>query len=310
MRKSNGYWTLERCKEYALKYNTRKEFEKNSRSAYTIALKNKWMDIVCSHMNSQIAPRGYWNKETCDEFAKKCSSRTEFSKKFHKAYDAALRNHWLDDICTHMKEIIKSAGYWTDENLQLEAYKFKSKKDFKKYASGAYSIATKKGILDKLCSHMDCYGNRHNRLIYVYEFPDNHVYIGLTYYPRKRDIAHRTEGPVFNHSIKTEFNVPEQTLISSFMPAEDAAVLEHKTKEHYKKSGWIVLNIAKPGALGGNVHIWTKERCAEVAKKCYSRSEFKENFPSAYQSARKNRWLEQICLHMPYKINYRPKINP
>jgi len=43
-------WTFELCKEEALKYNTRYEFQQKNGSAYKSALKNDWLDIICQHI--------------------------------------------------------------------------------------------------------------------------------------------------------------------------------------------------------------------------------------------------------------------
>ena len=48
--KHKGYWNKDRCHEESLKYKTRKEFSKISRSAYISAYRNKWLDDICSHM--------------------------------------------------------------------------------------------------------------------------------------------------------------------------------------------------------------------------------------------------------------------
>ena len=37
-------WTYEKCKDEALKYNSRSEFKKNASRAYVISRKNKWLD--------------------------------------------------------------------------------------------------------------------------------------------------------------------------------------------------------------------------------------------------------------------------
>lgn len=42
--KKNGYWTKEKCREAALKCNTRMEFRKKYISAYNSARKNNWLD--------------------------------------------------------------------------------------------------------------------------------------------------------------------------------------------------------------------------------------------------------------------------
>jgi hypothetical protein len=43
---------------------------------------------------------------------------------------------------------------------------------------------------------------------------------------------------------------------------------------------------------------WTKEKCIEEALKYNKRSHFWKNNLSAYYSARKNNWLDEICSHM------------
>lgn len=50
-RKVRGYWTIDKVREEALKFNKRSDFQKCSLSAYSIAHKNGWLDDVCSHMN-------------------------------------------------------------------------------------------------------------------------------------------------------------------------------------------------------------------------------------------------------------------
>ncbi len=59
-RKSNGYWTKERCAEEALKYKTKTEFRKGSPGAESASIKNGWVDAVCGHMLSPQYPKGHW----------------------------------------------------------------------------------------------------------------------------------------------------------------------------------------------------------------------------------------------------------
>ena len=44
--------------------------------------------------------------------------------------------------------------------------------------------------------------------------------------------------------------------------------------------------------------IWTLERCAETARQCQKRAEFKKRFHYPYEKARQNGWLEACCAHM------------
>ena len=101
-RKPKGYWTLDKVKEEALKFNSRKEFERES-SAYQIAYRNGWLDEVCSHMRVDRKPKGYWTLNKVKEEALKFNSRNDFKKNSSSAYYLALSNKCMDDICNHMK---------------------------------------------------------------------------------------------------------------------------------------------------------------------------------------------------------------
>jgi predicted GIY-YIG superfamily endonuclease len=100
MKKPNNYWTLEKCQEVALKYNSRSEFRNNDASAYRTAISHGWLNEICSHMKYI---NKYWNYEKCKEEALKYTSRSEFQKKSKGGvYAHASKNKFLDDICSHM----------------------------------------------------------------------------------------------------------------------------------------------------------------------------------------------------------------
>ena len=87
----------------ALKYKTKTEFSKGCSSALSAARRNGWVDEICSHMDETRKPAGYWTLERCRKEALKYKTKTEFSKGCVSAYQAALRNGWLDEVCAHMK---------------------------------------------------------------------------------------------------------------------------------------------------------------------------------------------------------------
>jgi hypothetical protein len=43
-------WTKEKCKNEALKYNSRSDFQKHSSPSYLTSMRNGWLDEICSHM--------------------------------------------------------------------------------------------------------------------------------------------------------------------------------------------------------------------------------------------------------------------
>ena len=90
----NKKWNEETCREESKKYRNRKAFADGCNRAYTIALKNGWLDDY-TWLEQSRKPRGYWTEERCYEEAMKYISRTDFSTGSRGAYNVARRNGWL-----------------------------------------------------------------------------------------------------------------------------------------------------------------------------------------------------------------------
>jgi len=105
--------------------------------------------------DSKIKPRGFWTKENCQKESLKYKTRFEFLKGSRGAYESSRRNGWLDDICSHMIEILKPRGYWTKENCQKESLKYKTRLEFQKGSRGAYQSSLRNGWLDDVCNDME-----------------------------------------------------------------------------------------------------------------------------------------------------------
>ena len=138
-----------------------------------------------------------------------------------------------------------------------------------------------------------------NRCIYVYEFSDNHVYIGLTYDLDNRHYRHMkdTSSSVFEHFTKTNiFTLPVR--LTDYLPVDKASILEGEYINKYRENGWIILNKCKSGGIAGNKIKWSKEKCQEEALKYNSKNEFMKNSNRAYIKSRISKWLPEICSHM------------
>ena len=105
--------------------------------------------------DSKIKPRGFWTKENCQKESLKYKTRFEFLKGSKGAYESSRRNGWLDDICSHMIEILKPRGFWTKENCQKESLKYKTRLEFQKGSRGAYQSSLRNGWLDDVCNDME-----------------------------------------------------------------------------------------------------------------------------------------------------------
>lgn len=192
----------------------------------------------------------------------------------------------------------KSRGYWTNETCKEEALKYIKRSDFKAGSGGAYNFAKDNGFLKEICSHMKEIGNRFKRLVYVYEFNDNSVYIGLTGNIGERDNKHKRDpdSAVFQHIKKTGLT-PTLTY-SNYTDAYKAQQLEIDTVLKYRSNGYNILNKAEPGALGGENIKWTFENCKQEALKYNTKRDFVKGNNSAYNAARRYKFLDIICAHM------------
>jgi len=101
-RKPKGFWTKENCANEALKHKKIGDLKRNEAQAYRIIVKNNWYEELCSHMDLKRNPVGYWNYETCEKAALKYKTKTDFVKNDQVAYETAIKNKWIDDICSHM----------------------------------------------------------------------------------------------------------------------------------------------------------------------------------------------------------------
>ena len=283
-----GYFTFERCKAIAKKFKTRSKFKEKEPSAYTRALKNKWLDKICSHMTS----RNKWTKESLRAKAKKCKTRSEFKKKEYSGYNTAVKKNWLNEICSHMTVQIK----WTFELCKEAAEKCSTRTEFSKKYGGAYSKAKINNWLDKIYSHMKIKGNRFERAIYeIFDESRNMSYIGLSYNPERRYRAHKRE----QKGCKKLLQGPHQfRILTAFILAEEARIEEKKFIEKRKKEGWKVLNRAKGGSLGGSIRKWPRELVEKEAEKYSSKMDFLEGSNGAYHRALADGYLEDICNHM------------
>lgn len=289
-------WTLKACSKEAKKFKKRIDWSKKSASSYYAARRNGWLDLCCKHMKTIV---NKWNVSTCIKDAKRFDSRSEWQDNSGGAYSAALRNNWLDQCCGHMTRPINVK--WTYESCKKEAKKYKTRTEWQKKSSFSYRLSSRNKWTEEFCSHMKIMRTSSLRSIYVFkDSVENYVYIGLTNSIKTRYSQHLSKRGInsnrFRKSLKNKrlkFKIVKRDLAE-----KEAQELERSLVINYKKRGWTVLNQAKAGALGGGVLKWTLKACIKDAKKYKTKSQWENNSPSAYGSARSNLWLTQCCGHM------------
>jgi predicted GIY-YIG superfamily endonuclease len=195
----------------------------------------------------------------------------------------------------------KPDGYWNiKENCFKEALKYESRKEFRVKSIGACVGSIRNGWYNEITSHMVKLGSKFERVIYSFEFPDNSVYIGLTFNPNERYKKHMKEGSVYKHIVSTNLN-PIFKILTDYLNADEASEKEGYILDEYKNNGWKILNKNKTGGLGGNELIWNREKCIEESKKYSSRSEFQKKSSGAYDAAYRNGWIDEIYTFLKSK---------
>lgn len=110
------YWTDEMLAAEALKYETRKDFERGSYGAYQASQRRGRLNIHCSHMTPIFI---FWADEMLIEEAQKYQTRAEFEQGSYGAYQSINRrirlgkNSGLGSCFDHMV----NGDFTSDENM-------------------------------------------------------------------------------------------------------------------------------------------------------------------------------------------------
>ena len=136
-RKPKTEWNKETCYQEALKYKTRTEFARGSKTAYNYARINDW---VKDYTWFEVI-HNKWTYDECYKEALKYQYKSDFKKENASAYNISLKKKWMKDY--HWLKRCMPICKWTYEKCYEEALKYKNSRDFKKECSVAYVVAQK-----------------------------------------------------------------------------------------------------------------------------------------------------------------------
>lgn len=143
-------WSIQMLRTEARKYTTRGEFQKESKRAYSSALRKGVLDDICSHMVSGLGSNRKWNKESLLEIAMTYDTLAEFREREHSAYQACHRLNLTGYVMGHLS----SRTRWDVDKVKIEALKYTSRSDFQRSSIGAWDASKRLGIREEVCSHM------------------------------------------------------------------------------------------------------------------------------------------------------------
>lgn len=187
---------------------------------------------------------------------------------------------------------------WNIEKCISEAKKYTSISDIRILNPSLYAAINKRKLQSEIYKFLPRTGTTKKRCIYVYEFKNKYVYVGLTYniIIRHRQHLSKTDSSVYQHYIKTK-ETPKYKILTKYIDIDKARELEKFYLDEYKKNDWNILNKIKAGSTGGNTIIWTKEACKLVVEKYCTKKDLRKNESSCYVTMKNNKWLDELCVN-------------
>ena len=218
-------------------------------------------------------PIGYWNnKEHCEEVAKTCRNRGEFSKKYVTAYQYSKQNGWIKDFDQYFS--LEKQFYGYDEKIHyVYSYEILEK--------NAVYVGRTMDLKRRHASHKrgDNYCGKRHRVDTIWKFCN-----------------------------ENGIDMPEPKILESGLTATESRRGEDKWVKKYQDDGWNVLNRAATGegtgSLGSTSRKWTYDTCRDAAAHCISKIDFKKKFSTAYRVSVQSGWINDFFTSLTRESGY------
>lgn len=258
-------------------------------------------------------PAGYWTRERVAAEVSKYKTRTALCNGAKGAYNAAIKNGWLDDLLPSSAQRVRR-GHWTKERVKAEAAKHESRDAFKRNAGGAYEAAHKNGWLD------DCFPPLKQ------ELPGYWTKERIAAEAQKYDTRlqfQKQSGSAYHAAWKmgvVDDVCAHMEVIRERRTKDDihAEALKYPTRIEFFNANKKAYDAAQRMGILEDVcsHMdrvhesWTEEKIRERALLYKHRSDFYYYDSSAHQTANRLGILEDVCSHMTPKTHRFQKDKP
>jgi hypothetical protein len=154
-------FTREGLMASAAQYASRADWRNADPKEYECALRRGLLDLLGEDTGqSSRRPKGYWTLERCKASAAEFQSRFRWERNTPSAYNAALKNGWLEECCAHMTDQRGRKRKWTPDTIAASAQRFRRKSDWLNAEESAYKAAKELGIFDEVTAHMPRYSRK------------------------------------------------------------------------------------------------------------------------------------------------------
>ncbi len=296
----NKYMTNQELLDIASEYDRPTHIIKKNITLYNLLQKRGLLNDVKYKVGKAIT---YTDEEVLNE-GSKYDSPTDFEKGNPKMYSVSVKRK-LNKVINYKKGY--KMIYYTDEDIINGGLKYDNPVDYFKNEQNLYCAGQRRGLLRQIKYKVGYIGNRIKRLVYVYEFSDNSVYVGLTYNEKKREIEHSVMGktPVSKHIRKTGLTPIKKIISDGYIDSHVAQEIEKDLIMEYQLNGWNILNRNGGGTLGGNTIKWTEEVIREKIKECEYIEDIIKKFGDSFKTAAKRVGIyDEITKDLPNRVNY------
>jgi predicted GIY-YIG superfamily endonuclease len=305
-------YTFEQLKIEASKYKTPNEFRKNSPLMCNASHKRKiYQDISKHFIKRKTKPTNFYTKEVIRNEALKYINSKDWANNSNGSYQAALRLKLLKDktITGHFIPLSKSHKKYSDEDIKVEALKYKTKKDWIQNSNWSYQAALYRKIVGEVSKHMVATGNRYKRCLYSISIPEyNIVYIGLTLNFNQRIKQHLSSKRfknLINKYGRYSLTIKQET---DYTDVQTAINLERAIIKEFTRQGKVLLNETSGGEAGsGALKKWNKEKIYETTKKYIHYKDWYTNERNAYRAAFSLGIIKEVSKYLKRPI-YKPKV--
>lgn len=277
----------------------------------------EFLQIPYMHLRGNGCPK--CNKKTTEDFIQKakkihgdkydysksmyvnCKTKICITCPIHGDFYQTPYNHLNGVGCIECYK--ESQIPFTYEECYEKAKQYKFLLDFKIENEKMYNYALSKNWVDDYTwinkmSYEDFKNKK--RIIYVYEFPNNIAYIGLTNWPERRDNQHRSKNiksksSVRDYSILNNIEIPEMKILEDNLTIVESQRAEQKWMDLYIQKGWTLINKVKAGSIGAQPSLkYTEEFIIEESKKYKNMEDMRKNDRPCYNNMMKLN-IKHIC---------------
>lgn len=166
------------CQLEANKYKNTTDFYKGSYNCYMRSIQYGYFDDITKNLTRLYNPSGYWTKEKCHREALKYSGRKAYQLGSPAAYSKAMKNKWLNDICSHMIRPVNHNKKWTSDAIYKILDKYNYYSEFIKNEISAQSI---------LCSNKRIMNTKLAKEFYAKKTPNGDILFKQDYYRKWKE---------------------------------------------------------------------------------------------------------------------------